>query len=280
MRFPHRFLVLLASLLVACTTVSPAARREAVPVREDAPTRDGEWSNAADLPSRLRVMRVSSEGGASTPSGPRGQPLTLERLLALALGRGIGLSPVSVQRNWEVGTAFQRAIFDSLDIAPNSRAIATPERSAHKSGIPDGILPAMRINLMGWPTFRLDGAFLEVLGPESFLEVKALKRPITLSTGRGQIQGFIKALSRLRSRGFLPGALDSPRPALLLVTPSDTQVAQEVADEAGRHGVALYHSIVWEDGGLLSVGSFRQLTGFADVPPSFVMPSVPEPLRL
>jgi len=64
------------------------------------------------------------------------------------------------------------------------------------------------------------------------------------------------------------------------VTPSDTQVAQEVADEAGLHGVALYHAIVWEEGGLLTVGSFRQLTGFADVPPSFIMPSVPEPLRL
>ena len=278
MRLPHRFLVLLASLLVACTTVAPTARRESVPVREDSLTEDGEWSNAADSPSRLRVVRVSSEGGPSTPSGPRGQPLTLERLLALALSRGIGLSSSPVQRNWEVGTAFQRTVLQSIGVPRNTEAFSTPERSAHKSGIPDGVLPAMRIGLLGRPTFRLEGAYLEVIGPESFLELKALKRPITLSTGRGQIQGFIKALARLRPRGFLPGGLEPPRPALLLVTPSDTQVGQEVADEAGRHGVALYRAVAWEHEGLLTVGPFYQLTGFADVPSSFIMLSIPEPL--
>lgn len=280
MCLPHRYLVLLASLLVACTTVSPAARHEPGAVRERALDGYGEWSNAADTPSSLRVVRVSSEGGPSLPSGPRGQPLTLERLLTLALSRGIGLSSSPVQRNWEVGTAFQGTVCRSLEVAPNTESFPTPERSAHKRGIPDGVLPATRINLMGRPTFRLDGAFLEVIGPESFLEVKALKRPITLSTGRGQIQGFIKALARQRPRGFLPGAMEPPRPALLLVTPSDTQVSQEVTDEAGRHGVALYRALAWENEGLLTVGSFHQLTGFADVPTSFIMPSIPEPLRL
>jgi hypothetical protein len=123
------------------------------------------------------------------------------------------------------------------------------------------------------------------VGPPSVWMVRssrslALKHPITLSTGRGQIQGFIRALARQRPRGFLPGALEPPRPALLLVTPSDTQVAQDVADEAGRHGVALYRAVAWEHEGLLTVGSFHQLTGFADVPTSFIMPSIPEPLRL
>jgi hypothetical protein len=275
MRIPLRLAVLLAGLLVACTTVSPAARPEAIPAREDTPTGYGEWSNAANS-----VVFVSSEGEPSTASGPRGQPLTHERLLALALSRGIGLSPVSVQRNWEVGSAFQWTICLSLNVTPNSRAFDTPERSAHKRGIPDGVLLATRINLLGQPTFRLDGAFLEIIGPESFLEIKALKRPITLSTGRGQIQGFIKALARQRPSGFLPGALEPPRPALLLVTPSDTQVAQEVADEAGRHGVALFHAVAWEYEGLLTVGPFRQVTGFADVPASFSMTTFPQQLQL
>jgi hypothetical protein len=272
--------VLLASLLVACTTVSPAARPEAVISREVALSGDSDWSNSADTSSRLHVVRVSSEGGSSTPPGPLGQPLTLERLRALALSRSIGLGSSPVQRNWQVGTAFQRTVLQSLRVPQNSDAFSTPERSAHKSGIPDGVLPAMRIGLMGRPTFRLDGAYLKVIGPENFLELKALKRPITLSTGRGQIQGFIKALARQRPRGLLPGALAPPRPALLLVTPSDTQVAQDVADEAGRHGVALYRAVVWENEGLLTVGSFHQLTGFADVPPSFIMSSIPEPLQL
>ncbi|MGZ3459684.1 MAG: hypothetical protein ACXU86_14410 [Archangium sp.] len=280
MRLPLRLLVLLAGLLVACTTVSPAARNEAVPHREQALTVYGEWHEPADPRPQPRVVLASSGGESSTPSGPRGQPLTHERLLALALSRGMGLSPVPVQRNWEVGMAFQWTICRSLNVVPNSRAVATPERSAHQSGIPDGVLPATRINILGRPTFRLDGAFLEVIGPESFLEVKALKRPITLSTGRGQIEGFIKALARQRPRGFLPGALEPPRPALLLVTPVDTQVTEEVADEAGRHGVALFHAVAWEDGGRLTVGPFRQLTGFADVAISFSMPSVPEPLRI
>ncbi len=228
----------------------------------------------------MHVVRVSSEGGPSTPSGPRGQPLTHERLLALALSRGIGLSSSPVQRNWQVGTAFQKSVCRSLEIEPNTDAYATPERSAHKSGIPDGVLLATRINLMGQPSFRLDGAFLEVIGPESFLEVKALKRPITLSTGRGQIQGFIKALARQRPRGFLPAALAPPRPALLLVTPSDTQVSQEVMDEAGRNGVALYRAVAWEHMGLLTVSAFHQLTGFADVPSTFMLPTKPRELML
>ena len=176
--------------------------------------------------------------------------------------------------------AFQWTICRSLAITPNTEAFPTPGRSAHKSGIPDGVLPAIRITLLGRPTFRLDGAYLEILGPENFLEVKALKRLITLSTGRSQIRGFIKALARQRPRGFLPSSVDSPRPALLLVTPSDTQVAQEVADESGRHGVALYQAVAWEEEGLLTVGSFRQLTGFADVPATFTLTTHPRELTL
>jgi hypothetical protein len=224
------------------------------------------------------VQPVSSE--SAVPSGPRGIPLARERLLTLALSRGIGLNPVPVQRNWEVGMAFQWTLCRALNLIPNTGAFEAPGRIAAKSVIPDGVLPAVRINLQGMPTFRLDGAFLEVIGPESFLEVKAQQRPITLSTGRGQIESFIQVLGRRRPRSFMPGAMEPPRPALLLVTTADSQVAQGVADEAGVHGVALYQAVAWEDGGLLTLGPFIQRTGFADVPTSFVLPSVPEPLQL
>ena len=280
MRSPLHLVVLLVGLLAACSTVSPAARREAVPPQEEVLTGHGEGSNAADAPSQLAVVRVSSEGEASTPPGPRGLPLTYERLHALARSRGIGLSLVPVRRNWEVGMAFQRTVLNALDVAPNTESFPTPGRGTHKSGIPDGVLPAMRISVLGRPTFRMDGAYLKILGPENFLEVKALKQSITLSTGRGQIMGFIKVLARQRPRSFLPSALEPPRPALLLLTLSDTPVAQEVADESGRHGVALYQAVAWEDEGMLTVGAFHQLTSFADVPTSFLMFSVPAPLRL
>jgi len=260
--------VLLSGLLTACTAASPAVLHEAAASPGQALTGHGEWV----------VRPVSS--GASIPTGLRGVPLTRERLITLALSRGIGLNPVPVQRNWEVGMAFQWTLCRALSLIPNTGAFEAPGRVAAKRVIPDGVLPAVRINLQGMPTFRLDGAFLEVIGPESFLEVKAQQRPITLSTGQGQITSFIQVLGRRRPRGFITGAMEPPRPALLLVTTADSQVAQGVADEAGMQGVALYQAVAWEDGGLLTVGPFLQRTGFADVPTSFVLPSVPEPLQL
>jgi hypothetical protein len=275
-----RWVMLLASLLVACTAVSPGVHQEDVPSRETTLVAYGEWHAPTSRPPPL-VQFVSSDGKpeAPGPSGPRGQPLTRERLLILAASKGVGLTPILVQRNREVGTAFQWTLCRALNVVPNTAAFATPGRTAYKSVILDGVLAAVRINILGGPTFRLDGAFLEVIGPESFLEVKAQQRPITLSTGQGQIQGYIQVLSRQRPRSFLPGIPEPPRPALLLLTTADTQVSQQVADEAGLNGVAVYHAVAWEDGGLLTVGPFRQRTGFADVPTSFALPSVPTPLQ-
>ncbi|HEX8698505.1 MAG TPA: hypothetical protein VF815_06700 [Myxococcaceae bacterium] len=269
---PLRLAVLLVGLLGACTTASPTVRHEAAFSSEKVLTGHEEWA--------VQPVSSGSTPEGTAPSGPRGQPLTRERLLTLALSRGIGLSPVPVQRNWEVGMAFQLTLCRSLNLIPNTGAFEVPEQSATKSVSPDGILPAVRINLQGMPTFRLDGAFLEVIGPESFLEVKAQQRPITLSTGRGQIGSFIQVLARRRPRSFVPGAMEPPRPALLLVTTADSQVAQGVPEQAGRHGVALYQAVAWENGGLLTLGPFLQRTGFADVPRSFTLPSVPEPLQL
>jgi hypothetical protein len=276
-----QWVMLLASLLVACTAASPGVRQEDVPSRETTLVAYGERHAPTSRPSPL-VQFVSSDSKPETPvpSGPRGQPLTRERLLALASSKGIGLTPILVQRNREVGMAFQWTLCRALDVIPNSLPYDTPGRTAYKSVIPDGVLAAVRINILSGPSFRLDGAFLEVVGPESFLEIKAQQRAITPSTGQGQIQGFIHVLSRQRPRSFIPTGPEPPRPALLLITTADTQVAQSVADEAGVNGVAIYHAIAWEGDSLLTVGPFRQRTGFADVPTSFVLPSVPTPLQL
>lgn len=276
-----QWVVPLASLLFACTMASPSISHEEASSQQRPLVGYGEW-NASLHGSHPPIQRVASDGPPHTavPEGPRGQPLTRERLLILASIRGIGLSPVPVQRNREVGTAFQWTLCRSLNVVPNTVAFEAPARTAYKSVIPDGVLTAVRINILGGPTFRLDGAFLDVVEPEDFLEVKAQQRPITLSTGRDQIRSFIQVLSSQRPRGMLPGMPEPPRPALLLLTTADTQVSQGVADEAGVNGVAVYHAIAWEESGQLTVGPFRQRTGFADVPTSFILPSVPTPLEL
>jgi hypothetical protein len=275
-----RWAVLLASLCFACTAASPSIAHKEDSSQQSFLVEEGEW-NARSHGSPPPIQWAVSDGPPPTagPDGPRGQPLTRERLLILASSRGIGLSPVLVQRNREVGVAFQWTLSQALGIAQNKRAFDTPGRTPYQSVIPDGVLTAVRINVLNGPSVRLDGAFLEIVGPEDFLEVKAQQRPITLSTGRGQIQGFIQVLSSQRPRYFIAGTPEPPRPALLLLTTADTQVAESVADEAGVNGVAVYHAIAWEDGGLLTVGPFRQRTGFADVPSSFVLPSDPSPLQ-
>ena len=138
---------------------------------------------------------------------------------------------------------------------------ARPKRGCsppgHRTTIPDGVLPATRINLQGRPTFRLDGAYLEVIGPESFLEVKALKRPITSPPGRDS-PGLHSRPWRgsARAPASFPAPWSHHGPALLLVTPADTPVSEEVAREAGRRGVAVYQAIAREAGGSSPLGLF------------------------
>ena len=63
------------------------------------------------------------------------------------------------------------------------------------------------------------------------------------------------------------------------MTTVDTHVGQDVVVEAGRHGVAIFQAVAYEEGGFITVGSFRQKTGFADVPQQCSFPSLPEVLR-
>jgi hypothetical protein len=266
------------SVLLACTVGRPSTR--------EAASDPASWEEAhAVAPGpRLSIQPVLLAGGPDEPGAPEalpGLPLTRARLRELARSKGIGVSGAPVTCNWEVGKAFQRTALRSLDIPENFLPYATPKRVAHKSVIPDGVLVAGRINLLGGVSFRADGAFVEVIDSEfvDFCEAKALSNPITLSTGRGQIQGFIEALARMRPRSGLLGP-PSPRPALLLVTTSDTTLSEQVELEAGRRGIAVYLAVAREAGGLISVGPFIQKTGFSDVPPRFQMTSIPQELRL
>lgn len=267
------------SVLLACTTGRPSTREAA-----SAPV-PWEESQAVSQAAQLPIQPVLLAGGSDEPDALDalpGLPLTRARLRELARNNGIGVSGAPVTCNWEVGKAFQRTALRSLDIRENYRPFATPKREAHKSVIPDGVLVAGRINLMGGVSFRADGAFVEVIDSDfvDFCEAKALSNPITLSTGRGQLQGFIEALARMRPRSGLLLGPHSPRPALLLVTTSDTTLSQQVELEAARQGIAVYQAVAREAGGLITVGPFVQRTSFSDVPPRFQMTSIPQELRL
>lgn len=267
------------SVLLACTAGRPSTR--------DASSDPAPWEEAPAVrqASPRPIQPVLLAGGPDEPDAPGalpGLPLTRARLRELARSKGIGVSGAPVTCNWEVGKAFQRTALRSLDIPENFLPYDTPNRVAHKSVIPDGVLVAGRINLLGGVSFRADGAFVEVIDLDfvDFCEAKALSNPITLATGRGQIQGFIEALARMRPRSGLFLGPRSPRPALLLVTTSDTSLSEQVELEAGRRGVAVYQAVARESGGFITVGPFVQRTGFSDVPPQFQMPSIPQKLGL
>jgi len=221
-------------------------------------------------------------GGAGGPAGSIWQPLTVARLVALAQGLGLGVQGPRVVRNRQIGLAFQRVIATCLDIPSNFRAFPTAERTQHRSVIPDGLVMATKLTRAGRIGIDPEGAFLEIVGDDflDLLEIKVRSTRITPSTAQGQIRGLIDVLSRLgRPRGGLLSALNpTPRRALLLVTPADTEVSQDVAWMAARRGVAVYQSAAQESGGAIGVGPFIQKTSFADVLPQFLLPCEPAPL--
>jgi hypothetical protein len=205
----------------------------------------------------------------------------MERLVQLAQAGGIGVTGAPVTRNREIGLAFQRTVLGSLNLPQNTNRYPAPRRGGpYSSVIPDGVVVAGRINLRGGLSLNLEGAFVEVADEcLDFLEVKARSCQLTLSSGRRQMAGFIDALAQRwpRSRSFVGS--QPPRPALLLVTTSDTLVTEDVLFEAGRYGVAIFQAVAWEARGFITVGAFAQRTKFADVPQQFPFPTQPVQLR-
>ncbi len=226
--------------------------------------------------------QVGGAGGSDPPGLTPWQPLTVARLVELAQGRGIGLNGARVTRNREIGVSFQGAVLRSLDVVANHRAFPTPRRTHHRSVIPDSLLTAERLTFAGRTSFDPEGAFLEIIGDDflDMLEVKMRASPIKLSTARGQIEGFLDVLAVPgRPRSILSIMSTQPRRALLFVTTSDTQIADEVSWEGARRGVAIYQGTAREADGWITVGPFVQKTSFSDVPPQFQMGSKPAQLE-
>jgi hypothetical protein len=204
------------------------------------------------------------------------------RLVALAQEQGIGVQGPRVVRNRQIGLAFQRVVGTCLDISANFRAFPTAERTQHRSVIPDGVVIATKLTRAGRIGIDPEGAFLEIVGDDflDLLEIKVRAARITPSTAQGQIRGLIDVLSRMDRprRGLLSAMSPTPRRALLLVTPADTEISQDVAWMAAQRGVAVYQATAQESGGSIGVGPFMQKTSFADVLPQFLLPCEPAPL--
>ena len=258
-------------LLLACVTGQP-----------NRPTTDFSWEQEGGEGNRLaepRLPILPASGLAAPPTRPP-QPLTVARLLVLANNQGIGLIGPRVTRNRAIGRALQLTVGRSIGLPENTRHFPTSPQKGSATTVPDGVLGAGRILINGKTDFRPQGAFLEVVGGDviDFLEVKARSSPITLSIAQGQIRRLIEAV-HLLNKGSRPlWSAQPPRPALLLVTTAGTLISSDIATGASRQGVAVYHAIVLEVDGWLSLGPFRQLTGFADVPPTFQLASQPEKL--
>jgi len=230
----------------------------------------------------LRSGAYAQPGGSGPSSPVQGVPLTMARLIQLARSRSIGITGAQVTRLREVGLAFQNTTLRSLNLPRNTTRYPAPGRGGPYSFvIPDAVVAAGQVQILGQLSFDPSGGFVDVTDEcLDFVEMKARSCKLTLSSARRQMAGFIDALSRQRTRRHSLLGPQSPRPGLLLVTTVDTQVGQDVVFEAGRHGVALFQAVAYEEDGFISVGSFLQKTGFADVPQQFTFPSLPEPLRM
>jgi hypothetical protein len=229
----------------------------------------------------LRSGAYAQPGGSGSSSPAQGVPLTMARLMQLARVQGIGITGAQVTRLREVGLAFQGTALRSLNLPQNTRKYPAPGRGGpYAFVIPDAVVVAGRIQTLGGISFDPGGGFVEVADEcLDFMEMKARSCMLTLSSARRQMAGLIDALSRQRPRGRSLLGPQPPRPGLLLVTTADTQVGQDVLFEAGRHGVAIFQAVAYEEGGSITVGAFWQRTGFADVPRQFSFPSVPEVLK-
>lgn len=263
------------ALLVACATGKP--RERLAPSAEIAASPSDDDAAIGAESGRVLLASMPSPPGSLAAS-----PLSMGKLVVLARSQGIGIWGPQVAQNREIGRAFQLAVSRSISVAENVRRFPTFARRRAATVVPDGVLFAMRVQTLPSGLRSLDaGGFLEVVGPELedvFLEIKARGGgSITPSTAQGQMLGFIDALARRRQRSTIFGS-GSARPGLLLVTTSDTKISPKLALEAGKHGVALFHSVALEADGLVTVGTFKQETGFSDVIPLFVLPSTPTPL--
>ena len=282
--------LLLPCLLLACAAGRIQVSDGPAPVvwSERGSSVDGSATGSGEdvaRPFGQRLLLASAPVGPGT-SGPshvrRWKQLTAARLIHLAREKGIGVSGSVVERNRQIGRAFQEVVMRSIEVIENTRPFPTSVRRHHDSVIPDGVLPAGRLNLMGRMSLDPEGAFLEIIHDGDsldMLEVKARATRITLSTGQGQIRGFIEVLGRRRQGGSSMVAESRPRPALLLITTAEASISEDVTWEAARHGVAVYRAIPEEFEGRIDVGPFMQQTKFADVPEQFQLRSVPEELK-
>lgn len=177
-------------------------------------------------------------------------PLTTRRLCELAAARGIGAGQTGVLRNRSIGRSFQDAALAAIGETENHRPFLSDERrlrtsllaQPRRSVVPDVVRTILDATIGQRP--------LPPLPDSSFVEVKAVRGTLHLSSSNWQIAGLIDALSRSPA-----GESTYARPVLVFVTTSDTIISASVIAFAQKRDVLLWQKIAVEkEGGRIAFG--------------------------
>jgi hypothetical protein len=190
----------------------------------------------------LGVMGILA-GWAGSAAAQR-VALTTERLREIVRQEGISTAD-GVQFNRDAGLAFQDAALRSLDLPENSKRFPSiARRNATRTSpnpieavVPDAVSSVREREVRTDEPIPL----VREYDDSSFIEVKATRKGIRLSSSRHQIRGLIDvaANSPAMSAKYV-------RPAVIFVTTADTKIRQEVIDEATQRRVTLWQMLTYE----------------------------------
>lgn len=173
-------------------------------------------------------------------------PLTTERLRAIVREEGISKAD-GVQFNRDAGRALQDAVLRSQGWEENQAKFPTRERAeltknAKKPAaavIPDAV-DGVRETTSD-PDLGSGAPVVRTYQNSTFIEVKATRKGLRLSSNSHQIAGLIDVAARSPA-----SQAKDIVPAIIFITTSDTKIAQEVSDRATGRRVSVWQMIVYE----------------------------------
>jgi len=173
-----------------------------------------------------------------------------------------GLS--GVQLNQLIGRSFQEAALKSI-FGPNYKQVQYSKYSSYReryTGRLSKAVTTVNPDYIGPAYNKEPGEGIREFPNYTYIEVKAAKGPIYLSTNNYQIMGEIDAISREIQTGN-----NTVHPNLYFVTTSDTQISQSVIDFANALNVRLLQSVVeLTYNGQIRVEKPRSLTNWWEFP--------------
>jgi hypothetical protein len=179
------------------------------------------------------------------PAAAQRVALTTERLREIVRQEGISAAD-GVQFNRDAGRAFQNVALRSLDLPENFKRFTSPIRGneTRTAAKPVDVVIPDAVSGVREREVRTDEPIplVREYDDSSFIEVKATRKGIRLSSSRHQILGLLDALARSPAKDA-----KYIRPAIIFfVITSDTQIAREVIDKATQLRIALWQITAYE----------------------------------